>query len=394
MQNPFLLQKQYLVGTYINRGITLVRGDGVYLYDRQGNQYLDMTTNYGVNLFGYNHPKITEAVTSQFQKLPTLHCSFNNDKRGSAAKNLIERCSCGLTNVYFANSGTEAVEAALKFAVLATGKHRFISMENGYHGKTIGSLSATSGEKYRDPFKPLIWEFDHVPFGDIKALTKAVKGAASKADNKTAAIILEPVQGEGGINVPDKNYLKSVEKLCRDSGILLIVDEIQTGLGRTGHFLAIENADIRPDILTLGKGLAGGYPVGATLVSKKINAAIPKGIHTSTFGGNPAACAGILETLSLLNEDLLRHVNKMSNYLFESLKRVKSDLIVDVRGAGLMIGIEVKSDRDKILKLLQQNRILTLPSGKNVVRLLPPLIVQKEHIDHFIQIFKDILNHV
>ena len=383
MKNYLFLQQQFVVNTYVNRGLNLVRGEGMYLYDEKGDKYLDLMSNYGVNIFGHTHPEITKVLSAQLQKLTVLHGSFTNDMRAESAFQLVERCGGGLSQVFFSNSGAEAVEAALKFAVLTTGKKKFIAAVHSYHGKTLGALSATYGDKYKKMFAPLLWDFTFIDHGDIKQLEKNI-------DKDVAAFIVEPIQGEGGIYTPPMDYLQKVHEVCNKHNILLILDEIQTGCGRTGTFLASQKSKIDYDIVCLGKGLAGGIPVGATLVSKKIAAKIPKQIHTSTFGGNPLASAGIIATLEFLNEKTLAHVQKIGSYFIRELKSIKSDQILEVRGEGLMIGLAVK-DRNALLKELQKNNILTIPAGDDVVRFLPPFIVEKKHIDEAITVLKKIL---
>jgi len=378
------IQRLFCVDTYVNRGLTLIRGEGVYLYDTGNVEYLDLMSNYGVNILGYHHADITKALVEQVEKLTTLHGSFNNDVRATAAKSLVKRCGGGLKQVYFSNSGSEAVEAALKFTVLATGKKRFIVANHGYHGKTLGALSATQGEKYKEAFTPLLWDFETVEFGNSKVLEETL-------NNGTAAVILEPVQGEGGIYPPTSGYLKKVRQFCDQHGVLLIIDEIQTGCGRTGTFLASQRDEISYDIVCLGKGLAGGIPVGATLINSEIAQHVPKHIHTSTFGGNPLACAGMVAIVKLLDENLLNHVNEVGNYFMEQLSQIQSKQIVSVRGKGLMIGLEIKEGRDQILKDLQQHQILAIPAGDNVVRFLPPLLIQQKHVDQLVQALTQIL---
>lgn len=384
----------YLVDTYPNRGINIVRGEGVYLYDNLGNEYLDLMSNYGVDIFGHSHPEIIQKLIFQLRNLTTLHGSFGNRERTQAAYKLVERCGGGLGQarlpagqVYFCNSGTEAVEAALKFAVLATGKRKFIACINGYHGKTLGALSATYGEKYRATFVPLLWNFVHIPFNDVSALKKELS-------DEVAAFIVEPIQGESGIVVPDNGYLAQVERICRERGILLILDEIQTGMGRTGKFLASTPEVEAYDILCLGKGLAGGVPVGATLVSRKVGMRIPKHIHTSTFGGNPLACAGILAVLELLDESRLSHVRDMGDYFRDELKKIDSSRIKAVRGKGLMIGMVIDEKRNEVLKLLQQNHVLAIPAGSDVVRFLPPYVIEKKQVDIAVAIIESVLRRM
>jgi len=374
MKDYGLLQKRYLVQTFPNRGLVFTEGAGVYLKDIRGETYLDAMTNYGVNIFGYGHPEITRALTRQVCGLTTLHGSFGNDERAEAAQSLIGRCGSGLAQVYFANSGAEANEAALKFATLATGKKKFIACRGGYHGKTLGALSATDGEKYRKPFEPLVWDFRFVGYGDLDALRETL-------DGETAALIIEPIQGESGIRLPPDGFLREAAGLCRERGALLILDEVQTGTGRTGRFLRSQADGLSGDIVTLGKGLAGGIPVGAALVSAAVAERIPRGSHTSTFGGNPLACAGIRATLRMLDDSLLEHVASLGKHFLGELRRLSSPLIREARGEGLMLGLEVAEKRDDILKGLQRERILAIPAGENVVRFLPPYIFEKEHVD-------------
>lgn len=378
------IQQHFTVPVYVNRGISFVRGEGMFLYDTEGNQFLDVMSNYGVSILGHSHPGIVQALTHQLSRLVTLHGSFGNDIRAEAAKLLVKRCGSHLRQVYFSNSGAEAIEAALKFAVLARGRKRFVVAEHGYHGKTLGALSATSGEKYSAPFAPLLWEFDRIPFGNISVLSKHIS-------HDTAAVILEPVQGEGGIYPPPPEYLQAVRTLCTQKGVLLIIDEIQTGCGRTGTFLATNTSPCNPDIVCLGKGLAGGIPIGATLVTAEISQHIPRHIHTSTFGGNPLACAGIVCTLELLDDQMLSHVRTMGSYFIQALRSITSQKITDVRGAGLMIGVELTSQRDEILKKLQAERILAIPAGTSVIRFLPPFIIQKKDIDLTVSVLEKLI---
>lgn len=382
-----LIQKNHMVETYVNRGITFLKGEGCYLLDTSGEKYLDLMTNYGVNIFGHAHPQIIRKLKEQLDKLITLHCSFSNDARGVAAEKVVMRCGKGLRKVYFSNSGAEAIEAALKFAVLATGKKKFISCYGSYHGKTLGALSATSNKKYKVPFEPLLWDFTFIPYNNLNFLEDLM-------DDSFSAFIVEPIQGESGVNIPNKGFLREAKKICENKGVIMIVDEIQTGTGRTGSFLASEDEIDSYDIVCLGKGLAGGLPVGATLVSKKISDKIKKSIHTSTFGGNPLVCAGIIATIDLLNEEFLSHIREIGDYFFNRLREIKSELVVGVRGRGLILGMEVKEKRDLILKLLQNRKILAIPAGENVVRFLPPYIIEKEQIDETVNVLSDILKSV
>lgn len=378
------LAKDYLVASYPNRGVTFVKGEGIYLIEKSGEKYLDLGSNYGVNIFGYNHPRITQALHQQMNKLINLHGSFNSDVRTQAAEKLLEVTDGQLSRIFFSNSGAEATEAALKFARIATGKSHFIAMKNSYHGKTLGALSATAGDKYRNPFLPLLWNFTHVNFSDIEELQ-------SQISDNTAAIIIEPVQGEGGIYVAPRRFYSELQEICLKKNILLIVDEIQTGVGRTGSFLACEQFGLKPDILCLGKGIAGGIPIGVTLVSEVISGKIPVHIHTSTFGGNPLACAGILAVLKeLADGKIFSQAKKLGSYFLDQLKSIKNTKIIGVRGLGLMMGLELKENATSVLKALQQEKIIAIPAGSNIVRFLPPLIITKNELDKVIFTLKKI----
>jgi len=374
MKDYQFLQQKYLANTYVNRGLSFINGEGMYLYDEKNEKYLDVMSNYGVTIFGHTDKEITSALTQQLNKVTTLHGSFNNDARALASELLVKRCGESYRYVYWSNSGTEATEAALKFAVVTTGKKKIITCNHAYHGKTLGALSVTGGEKYRKPFTPLLWNVAFIEYNNIQALENEI-------DDNTAAFIVEPIQGEGGIYPPSESYLQQVRKICTKKGILLIVDEIQTGMGRTGTLLSIQKSGIEADILTLGKGLAGGIPMGATVINQKVGSAIFKGLHTSTFGGNPLACAGVIATLHKLTPQLLEHVDQVGIYFIEKLSSIKSPNIIAVRGRGLMIGVEVKENRNDYLKKLQQVKILAIPAGDTVIRFLPPYIISKKQID-------------
>ena len=384
MKDYLYLQSKYVVPSYANRGLTIVRGQGVHLFDVEGNKYLDLMGNYGVNIFGYNHSQINTTIINQLKRLTNLHGSFTSDIRAEASEKLVKRCGEAYGKVYWSNSGAEAIDAALKFAALSTNRKKFVAAKNSYHGKTLGALSATGMGKYRRGFEPLLWDFVHVDYNNTGQLKSVV-------DKETAAVILEPIQGEAGIIVPEKGYLKKARAICDEIGCLLILDEVQTGVGRTGWFLASHADSVRADLVCLGKGLAGGLSVGATIMTNELARKIPKSSHTSTLGGNPLVCAGVLATLKSLDEKTLQHIKKIGRYLINSLKGIKSDLVVEIRGSGLIIGIQVDKDRDRILKDLQSNRILAVPAGDDVVRFLPPYIISKKQIDEVISVFRKIL---
>jgi acetylornithine/LysW-gamma-L-lysine aminotransferase len=368
------LHQRRLVPAYPNRGLALVRGEGVHLWDEAGGRYLDFMSGYGTALFGHGHPWIVERLSAQLGRLAVLHGSFAGDIRARAADALVRRCCGGLERVFFASSGAEAVEAALKFAAVVSGRKRFLACRGGFHGKTLGALSATAGAKYREAFEPLLWEFEFLPYGDAAALERAL-------ENPAAAFIVEPIQGESGVLIPPPGYLGRAAEACRARGALLIVDEIQTGLGRTGHFLASKDEVGDYDILLLGKGLGGGIPAGAAIVSEKVSASVPRGIHTSTFGGNPLVCAGMLAVLELLDEDRLAHVRRVGGHALAALRGLRSPMVREIRGRGLMLAVELAGRRDAALKGLQREGVLAVPAGENAVRFLPPLIINESHVD-------------
>ncbi len=382
------LHNNYFVPSYPDRGITFVGGDGQYLIEKNGTKYLDFGSNYGVSIFGYNHPRITRALEDQLHRLVSLHGSFGSDIREEAARAVVERCGGKTSRVFFSNSGSEAVEAALKFAKVSTGKSHFVAFDRSYHGKTLGSLSATSGEKYRQAFEPLLWRFTHIPMDDKKSLDQAIS-------RETAAIIIEPVQGEGGLYAAGREYLGYLQKICTKKNIILIVDEIQCGTGRTGTFLASTPYGLTPDIVCLGKGIAGGIPVGVTLVSESIAGSIPLHLHTSTFGGNPLTSAGIVAVLKEFEDTaLLSHIQDTGMYFLKQLKTLSHPSILDVRGAGLMLGIKLRDNVTPVLKALQEHRIIAIPAGSHIVRFLPPYIVAKKDVDTVISALKEIFGQL
>jgi LysW-gamma-L-lysine/LysW-L-ornithine aminotransferase len=365
--------KELLLPTYVQRGLTIVRGDGAHVYDDMGRCYLDLTSGYGAASLGYGHPALTRALTEQLGALHVLHCSFVNDVRVRASRALVEHCGGGLARVYWSNSGAEAIEAALKVAALATAKKRFVACAGGYHGKTLGALALTHDERYRAPFEPLPWEVTHVSFGDGEALAAAV-------DERTAAVVLEPIQGESGVIVPPAGYLRAARAICDARGALLVLDEVQTGAGRTGAFLACHHEDVWPEIVCLGKGLAGGIPVGATLVTETIASAVPRGAHTSTFGGNPLACAGALAVIEILDDAFLADLAAKGAAFTVALQTIASRRIIAVRGRGLLVAVELAGDRDRVLKDLQRRGVLALPAGPSAVRFLPPYVVTVDEL--------------
>jgi len=375
--NPADVEPQREVRLYNKRGITLIRGQGAFLWDSEGRRYIDAMSNYGVNILGHAHPAVNAAVTTQLAKLSNCHQSFHNDARAAFEETLTSRMPPQLSRVAFANSGTEANEAAIKFARLATGRQRLVSAHHGYHGRTFGSLSVTGVDKYREGVGPLVGDCDQIPFDDLPAAEVALPGAA--------AVILEPIQGESGVHRPAGSYLQGIRDLCDRHGVLLILDEIQTGMGRTGRLWAFEHEGVVPDIVSISKGLANGLPMGATVVTEAVAAGIPSGAHGSTFAGNPLVCAAATATLETVTEGgLLDHVALAGEEFIESLRAIGHPMIREVRGTGLMVAVELKTRVTPYLKALQQSGILALPAGPRTIRFLPPLIIDRDHLNEIV----------
>jgi LysW-gamma-L-lysine/LysW-L-ornithine aminotransferase len=359
---------------YAKREVTLVRGEGAVLWDSEDTAYIDAMSNYGVNVLGHAHPVVTSAISEQAGLLISCHQSFTNDVRARFLEALIGVAPDGLTRAFLSNSGTEAIEAGLKFARVATGKTKLVAARGGYHGRTIGALAATAEKKYREPFAALLSDVAHVRYNDLDALFEAV-------DADTAAIVLEPIQGEGGINVPDAGYLAEALTIAHEAGALLVLDEVQTAL-RTGTIFACEREGITPDILCTAKGLANGVPIGATLITEAISGTLGGGIHGSTFGGSPLACAAGLATLQAIeDEGLLATSVERGEQFRTGVAALESPVVRAIRGVGLMNGVEFRVRVTPILKGLQERGVLALAAGTQVIRFLPPLVIQPEQVD-------------
>ena len=377
------IENRYTSGVYAKQPLVIVRGQGASLFSADGMEYLDCASGHGVANLGHAHPKIAEALYKQASTLITLFETFPNDKRAELMKklaSLVDR----LDRVFLCNSGTESVEAAFKFARISTGRKDIVAAMRAFHGRTYGSLSATFNKKYRDGFEPLVPGFCHVPYNNIEALDQAV-------NEKTAAVILEIVQGEGGVYPANPEYVQAARRICDERGALLIVDEIQSGFGRTGKMFAIQHFNITPDLLTCAKSLAGGVPMGAVLIGGKVKNLTP-GVHGSTFGGNPLSCAAAIAALSVIEEeDLPGQAAAKGAYLMDRLKKIESPLIREVRGLGLMIGIEMKQKVAPYIKTLQERKIIALNAGMTVIRLLPPLVITYGQIDRVVEVLTDVL---
>jgi acetylornithine/LysW-gamma-L-lysine aminotransferase len=378
------IETKHTSGTYAKQSLVIVRGQGALLFDIDGVEYLDCSSGHGVANLGHAHPKIAEAVYKQAYTLITLFETFPNDKRAELMKKITSLVD-GLDRVFLCNSGTESVEAAFKFARISTGRKNIFAAMRAFHGRTYGSLSATFNKKYREGFEPLLPRFSHVAYNNIEALDKAV-------NDETAAVILEVVQGEGGVYPASAEYLQTARRICDERGALLIVDEIQTGFGRTGRMFAIQHFGVTPDLLTCAKSLAGGVPMGAVLIGKHVMNLTP-GVHGSTFGGNPLSCAAAVAALTVIEEeDLPSQAEAKGTYLMEKLRKIVSPNIREVRGLGLMIGIEMKQKVAPYIRALQEKRVIALNAGMTVIRLLPPLVISYEQIEHLVDVLTEVLS--
>lgn len=372
----------YQVNTYKRFNVEFVKGEDQYLFDKAGNKYLDMLSGIAVTGLGHKNKKLVNAAINQIDKLWHISNLFELSGQEELAKKLVNKS--GLHKVFFCNSGTEANEAAIKFArKFGNGKSKIITINGSFHGRTYGSLSASAQEKLHEGFHPLSPGFVNVAYNNIDAIKNAI-------DEKTIGIMLEPIQGENGIIIPDKNYLNEIRKLCDEKNLLMILDEIQTGFGRTWKFFAYQYNNILPDIVTVAKGIANGLPLGAVVCNKKVSDKITPGSHGSTFGGNPVAVAVANKVMDLINNEILEKINELNKYFINKIKAKNFAGIVEVRSKGLMLGLEFASDFDvkKLAQLFLENKIVVGTAGNNVLRLLPPYNIDENNINHFIYILK------
>lgn len=376
------LEDQYTSGLYTKRPLVIVRGEGARLWDADHNEYIDCAGGQGAANVGHANPQVAHAVAEQAATLISCPEMFYNDKRA-----LLEERLCrlaGFPRVFLCNSGTEAVEAALKFARLVTGRTGFVATMRGFHGRTMGALSATWEKKYREPFEPLVPGFTHVAYNNLTALENAV-------DESTAALIVEVVQGEGGVTPGRADYLLGAQAICRERGALLIVDEVQTGFGRTGRMFAFQHHGLQPDLLCLAKSISGGVPMGATLVGESIGK-LPPSAHGSTFGGNPLSCAAALAAIDFIESNHLpERAAELGAWFIEALREIQSPLIREVRGLGLMAGIELRQKVTPYLQALMRRGVLALPAGLTVMRFLPPLVIQKTDLEKVVAEVTEVL---
>ena len=376
-------ETQFTSGVYAKQPIAFVRGQGATLWDADGVEYLDCSSGHGVANLGHANPKVAASISAQANQLITLFESFPNDKRAQLMAKLTS-LTPGLERVFFCNSGTESVEAAIKFARVSTGRSNIIAAMRCFHGRTMGALSATWNKRYREPFEPLVPGFSHVPYNNIETLEKAVT-------DETAAVILEALQGEGGVYPADPAYMQAALEICHKNGALLIIDEVQTGFGRTGRMFAYQHFGITPDLLCVAKSLAGGIPMGAVLIGENVHNLVP-GTHGSTFGGNPLSCAAALAVLEVMEEENLpQQAAEKGAYLLDKLNAISSPLIREIRGMGLMVGIELKQKSTPYLKALQDKHIIALNAGLTVIRLLPPLVITYEQLDQVAAAIAEVL---
>ena len=369
---------QYVMQTYTRQPIALVSGNGSVVFDTTGKEYVDCVAGIAVNNVGHCHPRVVDAIKQQAERLIHVSNLYYTEVQANLAEQLVSLS--GMSRAFFCNSGTEAVEAAMKLARVNTKKTDFVAADNSFHGRTMGALSVTHKEMYRTPFEPLVKDVTFVPYNN----TDAIAGAITK---DTAAVILEPIQGEGGINVPSDDYLKVVREICDDTGTLLIFDEVQTGFGRTGKWFCKEHFGVEPDIMTMAKALGGGFPMGA--IASMGDVTFGKTEHASTFGGNPLACAASLGAIEAIRgENLVERSREMGEYFRKQLENLARDDVVEVRGKGLMIGVELNTKCADIVDYAREHGVLLNCTSDSVIRIAPPLVITKEQIDTVVDVIE------
>jgi len=381
------IEEAHYARYYARKPVTIVRGRGALVYDEKDNEFVDCTGAYGTCIVGHAHPQVVEAINDQAKKLIACHGSTYNDARATFVSKLITVLPVPLQRFFLTNSGAEALECAIKVARKATGKRKIVAIKGAFHGKTHGALSATWDPKYRRSFEPLVPDFVHIPFNDSETAKETIT-------NDTAAVLVEPIQGEGGIRVPTRDWMALLSDLIHDAGGLLIADEVQTGFGRTGKMFACEHLGIEPDVLCLGKGIASGLPIGATASTDIAISALTVGEHTSTFGGNPVVCAAGSATIDvLIGERLVDNAAKVGEYFKAGLLELKGThrIVRDVRGLGLMLAVETRFDVHEILLQALHEGVLLLDAGRNILRFLPPLCMEPSHVDRVLSVLSGVL---
>ena len=377
------LEKQYEFDVYPKRDLVLVRGRNARVWDDQGKEYIDCVAGHGVANVGHCNEKVVAAIEKQARQLISCSGIFYNDARALILQKLVSIAPGSLQRAFLCNSGSESIEAAIKFARFTTKRKDFICAMRGFHGRTMGAMSATFNPEYRKDFEPIVHGFHYVPFNHFGKLKETV-------NDDTAGVIMEIVQGEGGVNIGNGEYFADVRKLCDERGILLIIDEVQTGFCRTGKMFACNHFDLEPDIMCLAKAIAGGLPMGAVLCSDKVQ--IPFGKHGSTFGGNPLACAAAIAAIDYMLENRLDEQAKdKGDYFVGKVKEHKFANVREVRNLGLMIGIELKEKSTPYISKLIEKGVLAMPAGATVLRLLPPLTISKEELDFVVEKLVEVL---
>lgn len=380
-------EERLMANVFSKRDKVITRGIGALVWDINDNEYIDCTGSYGVSIVGHCHPRVVEAVKRQVETLISCHASFYNDVRSELLEKIMTIVPKGLGKVFLSNSGSESVESAIKLARKFSGKPEIIAMVGAFHGKTMGALSATWKKKYRGPFEPLVPGFKHVPPDNPEKVREAIT-------EKTAAVLVEPIRGEGGIRMPSDDFLPSLREICDENDVLLIFDEVQTGFGRTGKVFACEHWGVVPDVLCLAKSVAGGLPMGATFARDDVMASFQRGEHTSTFSGNPLVCAAASAAIDVLVEEKLpERAAKLGKYFKERLEALgeKHLMVREVRGLGLMIGVESRFDVYNVILGCMDRGVLILDAGRNVLRFLPPLVIEKEQVDRVVDVLDSVM---
>jgi acetylornithine/LysW-gamma-L-lysine aminotransferase len=381
------IETRFTANVFSKRPVVLTRGKGALVWDINGREYVDCSTSYGVALLGHCHPRVVAAIQAQTERLITCHGCYYNDKRAEFVEKLVHIMPKGLDKVFLSNSGSESIECAIKLARKYTGKPEIIALMGGFHGKTMGALSATWDKKYREPFMPLVPEIKHVAPDNADKIREAIS-------EKTAAVLMEPIRGEGGVRVPPDGYLQEVRQICDEKNVLLILDEVQTSFGRTGKLFGCQNWGVTPDVMCLAKPFAGGLPIGITVAKENVMSALKVGEHSTTFSGSPLVCAaGCAAIDALVEENLTERAVEMGKYFKAELERLqaKHRIVKEVRGLGLMLGMELRYDVLNVILKAAEKGVLVLDAGRTVVRLLPPLVIQKEQIDRAVTVLDEVL---
>jgi acetylornithine/LysW-gamma-L-lysine aminotransferase len=384
MTNTIDLENKFGSGLYVKRPIALVRGQGALVWDENGREYIDCVAGQGSANLGHCHPAVVKAITEQAQTLMACTEMFYFAKRAELQSRLVEAAGGGINRVFLCNSGTEAVEGALKLARYSTGRTDFVAAMRGFHGRTMGALSATWNKKYREPFLPLVPGFHHVAYNNLDALRAAV-------NETTAGVILEVVQAEGGVYLGTPEFLRGAQEICRERGALLIFDEVQTGFGRTGKMFAYQHYGLQPDFVALAKSIGGGIPMGAILIGDRVRTLEPA-VHANTFGGNPVTSAAAVAAMDVYEEEKIpEKAAELGKYLMGKLQGLTSPLVREVRGLGLIVGIEIKQKVAPYIAALADHGVLALPAGINIIRLLPPLVIIPAQLDRVVEALSIVL---